>query len=300
MEFDTTRLRSFLHVAELGTVAAAAESLGFTAPAVSQHITKLEAQLDVPLFERANGRLSLSAHGEQLVPIATSIVDLADSAAARIAAPKSNRRVAIAGFASAIRTIVLPAMQEFPNVMWDVRDAEDDDALQSLRLGSVDVAIVQEYNNLPHARDDRLHYMELTRDRLRLVVPASLSRTATLNELASTGWLANGTGTRCEAATNQILNSAAILPRVVGRISDGATLFALVAAGLGATIAPERMLVDAIPGVVVSSASLGVTRQILAVRRASTHAINADIVKVFRQVAKRPRTTADQLAGSMR
>ena len=69
MELDTTRLRSFLHVAELGTVAAAASALGFTAPAVSQHVAKLEGQVGVPLFERVGGRLSLSVHGRRLVPI---------------------------------------------------------------------------------------------------------------------------------------------------------------------------------------------------------------------------------------
>ncbi len=52
---DFTQLRSFLEVAERGTVAAASAALGYTPPAVSQHVAKLERRLDVVLFERAGG-----------------------------------------------------------------------------------------------------------------------------------------------------------------------------------------------------------------------------------------------------
>ena len=70
MDFDTARLRAFLQVAERGTVAAAAAKMGYTAPAVSQQIGKLEQQLGVNLFDRVGGRLRLSAAGEKLLPLA--------------------------------------------------------------------------------------------------------------------------------------------------------------------------------------------------------------------------------------
>ncbi len=299
MELDTTRLRSFLHVAELGTVAAAAAALGFTAPAVSQHVAKLEAQVRVPLFERVGGRLSLSAHGERLLPIAAAMIDLTDSAAAVVAAPLPERRVTVAGFASAIRTIVLPAMQQLTDVTWDVREAEDDDALRMLRLGIIDIAVVQEYDNLPatlptaaNGRETRLHAVELATDRLRLVMPPGTRRSAGLAEMAASGWLVNGSGTRCEAATGQVLADAALTPSIVGRVSDGATLFALVEAGLGATIAPGLMLRDTTADVVVSSARLGVTRRIVAVQRAATRSTTRDVVDALRSTRRAAHSVA--------
>jgi hypothetical protein len=44
-------------------VAAAAEALGYTPPAVSQHVSKLEADLGTALFDRSAGRLVLSEAG---------------------------------------------------------------------------------------------------------------------------------------------------------------------------------------------------------------------------------------------
>ena len=50
MSMDLVQLRSFVEVAEKGTVAAAARTLGYTAPAVSQHLSKLEKELETMLF----------------------------------------------------------------------------------------------------------------------------------------------------------------------------------------------------------------------------------------------------------
>jgi DNA-binding transcriptional ArsR family regulator len=54
---DLVRLRSFAHVCEAGTVAAAAAGLGYSPPAVSQHVARLERDLGVALFDRVGGRL---------------------------------------------------------------------------------------------------------------------------------------------------------------------------------------------------------------------------------------------------
>ncbi len=56
-------LLAFDAVGRLGTVTAAAEELGVTQPALSQHIRTLEEALGVRLFERRGGRLSLTTQG---------------------------------------------------------------------------------------------------------------------------------------------------------------------------------------------------------------------------------------------
>jgi DNA-binding transcriptional LysR family regulator len=49
---DLDLLRSFLGIYRAGTISAAAQHLGFTQPALSQHLKALEAQLGRPLFNR--------------------------------------------------------------------------------------------------------------------------------------------------------------------------------------------------------------------------------------------------------
>ncbi len=289
MDLDTARMRAFLHVAERGTVAAAAAALGYTAPAVSQQITKLEAQLGIRLFDRVGGRLRVSPAGERLLPIARDTLDLVDRVAAVGDERPRRRHLVIAGFASALTTLVVPWLgsRQARQLTVDVREAEDDDALRDLRLGTVDIALTQDYDGAPVAAHDRLVSTPLIRDRLRLVAPPDRAPSVRLAELAEQGWLVNGSGTRCEAATQEVLRRAGITPRIVGRVADNHALLALVAAGHGATIVPERVIRDAKARVTVARADLGAARTIAAVTRLVFTADLADVVAQLQRVARR-------------
>jgi DNA-binding transcriptional LysR family regulator len=288
MDFDTARFRAFLNVAEHGTVAAAATALGYTGPAISQQITKLESQLGERLFDRVGGRLRLSSSGQQLVPIARQFVDLSTIAEHPGAVASHGQHVVIAGFASALRTLVLPllASRIAKRVTLDIRELEDEVALRDLRLGHVDLAIIQEYDGAPVARSERLAYVPLLTDRLRLIAPSSWPSTVRPHDLVDVGWLVNGAGTRCEEATTQVLKAAGIVPRITGHIADNHTLLALVAAGHGATIAPELVIAGGPPAVTVSRVDLGVNRTILGVTRTAVSRDYEPVMKQLQTVAR--------------
>lgn len=272
MDFDTARLRAFLQVAERGTVAAAATSLGYTAPAVSQQIAKLETQLGASLFDRIGGRLRVSPAGEHLLPLARQMVELVGLVEQTGANDERRQHVVIAGFASSIRALVLPllASRLAKSMTFEVHEAEDEVALRDLRLGHVDVAIIQEYDGALVSRSDRLTYSTLLSDRLRLLAPPEYPSTVKLEQLAESGWLVNGAGTRCEEATQHVLAAAGITPRIAGRVADNATLLALVAAGHGATIAPELVIAGRRAGLTVARVDLHARRTILGVTRSSS------------------------------
>lgn len=61
---ELTLLYYFKTVAEIENITKAAESLYISQPALSKAIAKLEKSLDVTLFERRKGRISLSAMGK--------------------------------------------------------------------------------------------------------------------------------------------------------------------------------------------------------------------------------------------
>lgn len=272
MDFDTARIRAFLQVAERGTVAAAAAKLGYTAPAVSQQITKLEQQLGASLFDRVGGRLRLSPAGEHLVPLARQMVELTGLVERTRPGEDEHQHVVIAGFASSIKALVLPmlASRLAKSITFEVHEAEDEVALRDLRLGHVDIAIVQEYDGALVSRSNRLSYTNLLSDRLRLLAPPSYPISVRIDQLDECGWLVNGAGTRCEEATQHVLSSAGITPRIVGRVADNATLLALVAAGHGATIAPELVIAGRRAGLTVARVDLKTRRTILGVTRTAS------------------------------
>ena len=68
------RLRVFLTVAETGSFTRAAQQLGVTQPAVSQHMTTLENQLGTRLLTRAKGECTLTSEGSAFKEYAEKIL----------------------------------------------------------------------------------------------------------------------------------------------------------------------------------------------------------------------------------
>jgi DNA-binding transcriptional LysR family regulator len=64
---DLRHARTFVTVAELGTVSKAAQHLRIAQPALSRQISDLEQELGIKLFDRVGRRLLLTGEGEQLL-----------------------------------------------------------------------------------------------------------------------------------------------------------------------------------------------------------------------------------------
>jgi DNA-binding transcriptional LysR family regulator len=268
---DLVHLKSFAEVAERGTVAAAAAAQRYTAPAVSQHIAKLELDLGTRLFDRVGGRLALTTAGAALLPIAFEMLDLEARGRASIDEPGAVPHVVFAGFASAIATVLIPRLGRIrEHATVEISEAEDAEALRDLGLGVVDIVLTQEYDGVPTERNTRFTFTPLVSDRLTLILPADMAATTTIEQLGDASWLLNGRTTRCALATRRILDAAGIAPRIVGTVADNATLLALVAAGQGVTVVPARVIDDGRHNVTIAEQDLGITRTILAVTRTAT------------------------------
>ena len=90
---DWTLLRSFLAVAETGSLSAAARQLGLTQPTLGRHIADLEASLDTPLFTRIPRGLQPTDSALSLLPAAQDMRD----AAARLALLAAGRQESLVG-----------------------------------------------------------------------------------------------------------------------------------------------------------------------------------------------------------
>ncbi len=78
---DSDLMRSFLAVADCGSVTQAAARVGRTQSAVSLQIKRLEDSLGQPLFLRTARGVTLTPRGEQLMPYARRVVQTLDEAA---------------------------------------------------------------------------------------------------------------------------------------------------------------------------------------------------------------------------
>jgi LysR family nitrogen assimilation transcriptional regulator len=74
---DLRHTRTFVTVAELGTVSKAALHLHVAQPALSRQISDLETELGINLFDRVGRRLVLTSEGEQLLPDCRALLNCA-------------------------------------------------------------------------------------------------------------------------------------------------------------------------------------------------------------------------------
>src|SRR5438105_3900493 len=163
---DVTRLRVLDAVARLGSVTAAAREMDYSQPSVSHHLARLEAETGAQLVQRAGRGIRLTQAGRLLADRAAEIIGRIDAADAELSAHVglSTGRVRLAGFASAISSLVPRAAaelkREHPGLEISSIDTHPPEALELLRTGRVELAIVFRYDD---AEDEppgiRLHYL---------------------------------------------------------------------------------------------------------------------------------------------
>jgi LysR family transcriptional regulator, low CO2-responsive transcriptional regulator len=136
------QLRSFVLVATLGSVKAAAAELEVTEPAVSVAVAALRKELGDELFVREGRGIALTAGGRRLAALASEILGLAEQARRSVHdAPGQPRRIQIA---------VTDPVAEHIGPLVDAFSARD----ESLELGIETVAGASFADFLEHRRVD--------------------------------------------------------------------------------------------------------------------------------------------------
>lgn len=110
---DMTALRSFVAVAEAGGVTKAAGILNLTQSAVSMQLKRLEASLDMGLFDRTGRGIALSPAGEQLLSYARRILSLNDEVYARLTARQFEGEVVLGVPHDVVYPAIPQVLQQF-------------------------------------------------------------------------------------------------------------------------------------------------------------------------------------------
>lgn len=242
---DLNRLRVLVAVAREGSVTGAAEALHYAQPSVSHHLARLEAEVGVPLVQRAGRGIRLTDAGRLLADRAQEILGRLDAAHAELAEHAGLRagRVRVAAFPSALATVVPGAIARFsaahPGVDLALTESEPPESLTALRNGDVDVAVVFEYpeNPMPVAN---LSVTELFTEPLHIVTPTRTRSSARLKAYAGQRWLAGCQ--RCREHLVAACRDAGFTPDIAFETDDYVAAQALVAAGAGVTVLPDLAL----------------------------------------------------------
>ena len=278
---DVRRLRVLREVALRGTIAAAAESLHLTGPAVSQQLAALERESGATLVERDGRSVRLTAAARTLVAHTETILAQLEAAEADLAAGEGRfggelRLAAFPTFAVLLGPLVRELTRAMPSVRVGVRELEPEESIAAVRVGDVDLAVAHEYEHVPRRAEDAVSRVQLLREPLLLALAAHhplAGGPVALRDLADDpGWIAPRIGLTCHEEVRRMCAAAGFEPRVASYAYSYDVTLALVAAG-GVALVPRLALRDPPDGVVVTAPTdvSGWRRSFAAVRRGSAH-----------------------------
>ena len=267
-ELNAQSLLTLWQIGRSGSFSAAARTLGWSQPAISQQITRLEKQTGLTLVRRTSHGVELTDAGEMLARHGGMIAERLSRAAHELDDFRQRRlsRLRVLAPPSICSTIVARAMVGLGRageLEVNVDQAEPPEAVSRIRSGSADLAVVFEHRSLPHslALNDGLRWEPLGEDPLLLLVrraavradahaaavraadaPASPAASATpvspveLSDWADAAWIA-GCDT-CKANLIAMAASAGFTPDIRHATDDYWTTQTLVEMGVGVSIVP--------------------------------------------------------------
>jgi LysR family transcriptional regulator, hydrogen peroxide-inducible genes activator len=237
------QLRYLCAVVATGSFTGAAELKGISQPSLSQQIRKLEQTVGAPLFTRLGRRARLTPAGEALHEHAQEILRHSREASQRIRQMRQSISgpLRVGSIPTVLPYLLAPRLADFvtlyPEVQVELKEATTTELVKQLQQGDLDVILVA----LP-LRVSEVVCSELVRDPLMLAIPKNHfmagQEVAHINAvqqerllLLREGYYFRGnvltSCTRARAEFHATFESHSL-----------ATIFSLVAAGLGISIVP--------------------------------------------------------------
>jgi len=274
--FDARELRVVKAVADAGSITGAALTLGYSQPAVSQQLKRLEQRLGIAIVERVGRSVRLTDAGRILARHAPAVTTALDAAAGELAELRGLRaaRVRLVAFPSASPTIVPRLLadlaQRHPGISLTYVEAEPPEAVEAVREDRTDIALTFSYpgdRDDPHGSSARgLSVHTVGADELLAVLPAGhpAAGPAALDVgmLADEDWIAGCP--RCRGHLLELCDRAGFSPRIAFETDNFVAVEGLVAQGIGVATLP-RMAVESfplLPGVAIVPLPAGEQRRI--------------------------------------
>jgi DNA-binding transcriptional LysR family regulator len=292
MLLDPRRLAVLLDVYRYGGVLAAADESDVTASAISQQMTKLEAEVGVAVLDRQPGGAVLTAAGRVLVEAAERIESELTDARRALAALQDEvtGRVVIGAFQSVVQAVLVPLVEDLadrlPGIEILVQDMAADEGMRQLRAGDVDLLLLEADSPVGRAAPRGTRDVAVLDEPWMVAVPASFPTPSTLDDLAGLTWLGVDPTAAAHAATGRVLSTFATPPPVAHAYSNSDVAISMVAGGLGVALLPSLVLVGALGRdriQAVSLTGLG-TRRVIARHRRSRAEPRREVLTVLGEI----------------
>lgn len=247
-------LRTLQECVRTGSFADAGRALGYTASAVSQQMVLLERAIGAPLFER-------SARSARSTALAVRLSERSRDALGALESLEREVRAMVAGEEGSLRLAsfatanarVLPevlaaVISQRPNAEVQLDEGEPDEVIDGVLEGTLDAAVVFEYDLDPRQWPVDLCVQELLAEPLRLALPGThpLARCTEVDlpRLAADNWICTRQDTAGARSLVRLAAAAGFVPQITFRSNDYSVIRDLVARDLGVAVLPGLAIPD--------------------------------------------------------
>ena len=246
---DLRRLRTFVTIAEQGTVSSAALRLHISQPGLSRQIGELQQELDLKLFDRIGRRLVLTAEGEQLLLDCRTLLAYADAISERVQVLRGGDTGALKVAASPLQfetvfsTFLRRYTQRYPNVRVKLIEAVGLDTLAMLERGEIHLGVCL----LQSVKTDESHFGYSPMPPIELLgafhPSVKLKRGSTIDvvRLASYPLLLPDSSFAVRTTFDAVCSLARLKPNILIESRAPHTLLAFAEAGHGVAVIPSGL-----------------------------------------------------------
>lgn len=241
---ELERLRSFLRVAEAGSLTRACAAANTAQSTLTRHIAELERELGGRLFHRTGRGVVLTELGELVLPRFRWMVAEMDQVAADLRArSRSPTGLVTLGMLASVAELILPTLlgrvrAQFPGIRIRVQEGFSVQVEEWLARGEVDIGVFNTTRRRGPEGARRLFEAILA-----LVGPAGgepLSPEVPAEALAGRDLILPGPANNVRRLVQESCARRDIELNVVLELDSVRAIKALVAAGLGWTVLPEH------------------------------------------------------------
>ena len=241
---DVRRLILLRELEARGSIAAVSRAVGISSSAISQQLTKLEADVGMSLLEQIGRNLRLTDAGQKLARRANEILAVLEAAEAEIETRRSRvqgivRLVTFGTFALRYLPDVLQRLAAtHEDVVVDFEQVEPSEALDAVAGRRADIAVIDEYPNTPRRVDYEMSSIHLLRDPIDAYLPVQVQSPG---EIAAIPWVFEAAGSDAAVWARRICRDAGFEPRVRFESPDLRLHHGLVLAGVAAAFIPRMV-----------------------------------------------------------
>jgi LysR family nitrogen assimilation transcriptional regulator len=246
---DLRHARTFVAVAELGTVSKAALRLHIAQPALSRQITALEQDFGLKLFDRVGRRLVLTGEGEQLLDDCRGLLNFVSAISERAQLlQRGDTGVLKVGASpqhieSVLSTFLHLYARRYPNVQVKLIEAAGLDTMKMLERGEIHLG--QNLADIVDPDDERFDSLSLQHvDLLAACQPSvtlSSTRTIEIGKLAPYPLLLLDPSFVVRKSFDAACRLANLKPNIFLESHTPHTLLALAETGHGVAIIPSQL-----------------------------------------------------------